>query len=279
MLEFKPYVFISLDRNKTKMIPKTIHYCWFGKEKYPPRIKECIRSWKKILPDYTLKLWDESMFDFQSIPYMKKCYEMRKWAYVADYVRLYALYTEGGIYLDTDVQVLKSFNSLLDCNAFWGIDALNEQNYAFPESGVFGSVKGFHVLEEIMDYYRQLKESDVTRDDFDRLCNCWEERNRTVYRLDGSLQLVTAPVAMEYVLQRYGFKQIFQNQILNEDIHIWAEPIIQNHNKVDTPETIAHHHNVSSWFFTDRGPVFKFCYNHPRFMPFYKKVEQLRKKK
>lgn len=260
------------------MIPKTIHYCWFGKEKYPPKIKECIRSWKKNLPDYKLRLWNEDCFDFESIPYMKKCYEMRKWAYVADYVRQYALYTEGGIYLDTDVMVLKSFDSLLDCNAFWGIDAMAEQNYAFPESGVFGAVKGFEPIREIMDYYLQLKESDVTKEDFARLCNCWADENRTVYRPDGSLQLITAPVAIEYVLKRYGFKQKIENQQLDNNIFIWAEPIIQNHTKTDTPETIAHHHNVSSWFFTDRGPLFKFCYHHPFWMPMYKKLEKITSK-
>ena len=138
------------------MIPKTIHYCWFSGEKYPPKIKECIRSWKRILPDYKLRIWDASSFDFQSIPYLKKCFEMRRWAYVADYIRLYALYNEGGIYLDSDVLVLKSFDSLLDCNAFWGIDAMDEHDYAFPEAAVFGAIKGFSVINEMMDYYHNI---------------------------------------------------------------------------------------------------------------------------
>ncbi len=257
------------------MIPKTIHFCWFGKGKYPPLVKRCINSWKKNLPDYTLRLWNEDSFDFNSIPYMKKSYEMRKWAYVADYVRLYALYTEGGIYLDTDVLVLKSFDSLLDCNAFWGVDAIDDQNYAFPESGVFGAVKGLPALKEIMDYYHNLTEDNVTAEDFARLCNCCDIENRSVYRSDGSLQLVTAPVAMEHILQKYGFQQKNENQILDNGINIWAEPIIINHEKTETKETIAHHLNDSSWFFTDRGPIFKFCHNHPFWMPLYKRVEKI----
>ena len=260
------------------MIPKKIHYCWFGKGKYPPIVKKCINSWKKVMPDYELKLWNEDCFDINSITYMKKCYEMRKWAFISDYVRLYALYNDGGIYLDTDVMALKSFDSLLDCNAFWGLEAIAEENYVFPESGVFGTVKKFHILEEIMDYYHQLDEYNITSDDFARLCNCTSLENRTIYKNDGSIQLVTAPVAIEDTLRKYGFKNEIRNQVLKEDIRIWAEPIIQNHQKIDTPETIAHHLNDSSWFFTDRGPFFKFCHNHPFWIPVYKKIEKITSK-
>lgn len=260
------------------MIPKTIHYCWFSGEKYPPKIKECIRSWKLNLPDYKLRLWDANSFDFKSIPYMKKCYEMRKWAYVADYIRLYALYKEGGIYLDSDVLVLKTFDTLLDCNAFWGIDAMDEHGYAFPEAAIFGAVKGLDVLQEMMEYYHQLDDKKITAETFARLSNVWDKRNCSIYNEQGSLQLVTAPVAMESVLKKYGYQQRNANQILKNDINIWAEPIIQNHNKIDTSETIAHHLNVSSWFFTDRGPLFKFCYHHPYWMPLYKKIEKITSK-
>lgn len=260
------------------MIPKTIHYCWFGKGKYPPLVKKCIRSWKKNLPDYTLCLWNEDNFDIERIPYMKKCYEMRKWAFISDYVRLHAIYNKGGIYLDTDVVALKSFDSLLYCNAFWGLEAVTEENYVFPESGVFGAVKGFHVIGEIMDYYHQLDENHITSDDFARLCNCTALENRSIYNNDGSIQLVTAPVAIHNTLKDYGFRHEISNQTLKDDIQIWAEPIIQNHQKIDTVETIAHHLNDSSWFFTDRGPLFKFCHNHPFWMPMYKQLEKITSK-
>ena len=172
---------------------------------------------------------------------------MRRWAYVADYIRLYALYTEGGIYLDSDVLVIKNFDSLLDCNAFWGIDAMDEHNYAFPEAAVFGAIKGFSVIKEMMDYYHNIDPEEITSTTFARLSNVWDDENRSIYNADGKIQLVTAPVAMESILKKYGYQQTNRNQILDNDIHIWAEPIIQNHNKVDTPETIAHHLNASSW--------------------------------
>lgn len=260
------------------MIPKTIHYCWFSGEKYPPQIKTCIKSWKKHLKGYDLVLWDGNRFNFKSVPFVQKCIEMRKWAFAADYIRLYAVYTTGGIYLDSDVMVLNSFDSLLDHNAFWGIDANDSQNYAFPEAAVFGAVKGFEPLKEMMSFYEQLPLEEVNTDTFTRLTNVWEKQNRSIFKPDGTTHLVTAPAVMESVLRNYGYQQINTDQTLQSGIQIYAEPIIQNSNKVDTPETIAHHQNASSWFFTDRGSIFKFCHNHPRLMPLYNKVEQLRKK-
>jgi mannosyltransferase OCH1-like enzyme len=88
------------------MIPKTIHYCWFGKGQLPDLAIKCITSWKKYLPDYEIKLWNEENFDVNAIPYVKEAYFSRKFAFVTDYVRLFALYTEGGVYMDTDVEIL-----------------------------------------------------------------------------------------------------------------------------------------------------------------------------
>ena len=257
------------------MIPKIIHYCWFSEEKYPPKIKECIKSWKKHLKDYELVLWDGSRFDFNSIPYVKRCIELKKWAFAADYIRLYAVYTMGGIYLDSDVFVQQSFDRLLDSKAFWGIDANDSQHYAFPEAAVFGAEKEFCPIKEMMSYYERLSLSEVISEAFTRLTNVYENRNRTIFKPDGDLHLVTAPVVMESVLSNYGYIQENKDQTLQMGIKIYSEPIIQNSNKIDTPDTIAHHLNASSWFFTDRGPFFKFCYNHPFWMPIYKKIEKI----
>lgn len=95
------------------MIPKIVHYCWFGGAEMPPLVRWCMKSWKKHLPDYQFKLWNESNFDVASVPFVKEAYEARKYAFVADYVRLYALYTEGGIYLDSDERVLKPLDKFL----------------------------------------------------------------------------------------------------------------------------------------------------------------------
>lgn len=84
------------------VIPKTIHYCWFGGNEMPPLVQKCIKSWKKHLPDYEFKLWDEKTFNINSSEWCKGAYANKKYAFVADYVRLVVLYENGGIYLDTD---------------------------------------------------------------------------------------------------------------------------------------------------------------------------------
>lgn len=259
------------------MIPKIIHYCWFSEEKYPPLIKRCIQSWKKQLPDYKLVLWDSKSFDFNSVPFVKKCIEMRKWAFAADYIRLYAVYTHGGIYLDSDVLVLKPFDKILNCNAFWGVDANDEQYYAFPEAAIFGANKGFEPLREMMSFYEKLSLSEITPATFERLTNVFTPENRSVFDKEGHLHLVTAPTVMESVLSKYGYKQENIDQVLENNIRIYGQPIFLNGRLNDRDETIAHHQNASSWFFTDRGPLFKYCYNHPNLMRYYHILEQYRK--
>lgn len=95
------------------MIPKIIHYCWFGRGEMPLVVKWCIEGWKKKMPDYQLKLWNEDNFDINSTKWTRTAYSAKKYAFVADYVRLYALYTEGGIFLDADMKVLKPFDKFL----------------------------------------------------------------------------------------------------------------------------------------------------------------------
>lgn len=104
------------------MIPKIIHYCWFGGGEMPQLAKECIASWHKYMPDWEYKLWNEDNFDVNCISYVKEAYEAKKFAFVSDYVRLFALYSEGGIYLDTDVEVFKSFSDVLSHQAFIGYE-------------------------------------------------------------------------------------------------------------------------------------------------------------
>ena len=121
------------------MIPKVIHYWWFGRGQMPELALKCIESWHKYLPGYTLKLWNEDSFDINAVPYVKEAYEARKFAFVTDYIRLYALYHEGGIYMDTDVEVLKPLDDLLDLPAFSGYESNKFTN--FP-TGLMASAAG-----------------------------------------------------------------------------------------------------------------------------------------
>ena len=105
---------INYNKKSKFMIPKIIHYCWFGRGPMPKVVTWCIESWKRKCPDYELKLWNEDNFDVTSVPFVKQAYDAKKWAFVADYVRMYALYHDGGICLDSDEYVLKNFDDLLD---------------------------------------------------------------------------------------------------------------------------------------------------------------------
>lgn len=107
------------------MIPKVIHYCWMSEEKFPELVEKCIDSWKRVLPDYKIKEWNSQNFDFKQNKYCCEAYKNKKWAFVSDYVRLKVLYDEGGIYLDSDIEVFKSFNDLLQEKAFTGFENCN----------------------------------------------------------------------------------------------------------------------------------------------------------
>ena len=106
------------------MIPKIIHYCWFGSKQLPPLAKRCIRSWKKYLPGYEIKLWNESNFDVNIIPYVKEAYKAKRYAFVSDYVRYWALFNYGGVYFDTDVELIKPVNQVLTWGGIWGLKVL-----------------------------------------------------------------------------------------------------------------------------------------------------------
>ena len=130
------------------MIPKIIHYCWFSDlPDYPPLVIKCIDSWKKFLPDYEIKLWNSSNFDLSSCPYAQEAYNERKFAFASDYVRLQVLY-RGGVYLDSDIEVLKNFDNLLNNKAFTGFESPG--NIA---AWIFGSEKGNPIFKEFLDYY------------------------------------------------------------------------------------------------------------------------------
>ena len=131
------------------MIPKTIHYCWFGKGKKPVKARKCIASWYKLCPDYKIVEWNESNFDINMSEYTKFCYENKKYAYLSDYVRLWAVYNYGGIYLDTDVEIIKALDELLEDEAYFGFE-----NDSYVASGLgFGAKKGNKVLAAMIAEY------------------------------------------------------------------------------------------------------------------------------
>lgn len=139
------------------MIPKVIHYCWFGKGEKPKLAKKCIESWAKYLPDYSIKEWNEDNFDLNLYSYAKEAYEQRRYAFVTDIVRLYALFYEGGIYMDTDVEVIQNLDSLLEYSAVSGF----ETETSIP-TGLIASEPGHPMIKEFLDEYDGLHFNDLT---------------------------------------------------------------------------------------------------------------------
>lgn len=133
------------------MIPKIIHYCWLGDDPYPKKIQFCIDSWKRLLPDYELMLWDKHRFDIESVRWVKEAYQQKKYAFAADYIRCYALYNYGGIYLDSDVEVVRSYNELLELPYFLG----RERVSGHIEAATMGFEKSHPLCRYLMDYYER----------------------------------------------------------------------------------------------------------------------------
>lgn len=130
------------------MIPKIIHYCWFGGGEIPDHDRKCIESWKRFCPDYEIIRWDESNYDVHKIRYMHEAYEAHKWGFVPDYARLDIVYEHGGVYLDTDVELIRNIDDLLENKAFMGFEQDGEA--VSPGLG-FGAEKHMPLLREIMD--------------------------------------------------------------------------------------------------------------------------------
>ena len=160
------------------MIPKRIHYCWFGRGEKPELAKKCIASWKKYCPDYELVEWNEDNFDINCCPYVKEAYEAKKYAFVTDYVRLFAMHEYGGIYMDTDVEVVRPLDEVLDNQAFSGF----ESDIHIP-TGIMASEKDFPLFEYLLTYYH----------------------DRHFLKEDGSVEMVTNVATITSMLTARGF--------------------------------------------------------------------------
>ena len=133
------------------MIPKVIHYCWFGRKEKPQSVMEYISSWKRACPDYAIKEWNEDNFDIYKFPYTREAYMVGKYAFVSDVARLYALQLEGGIYLDTDVKLLKSFDDFLNYRSFIGMETP-----FWVSTAVIGAEANVSWVKDFYDTYTQL---------------------------------------------------------------------------------------------------------------------------
>ncbi len=212
------------------MIPKIIHYCWFGRNPKSELAEVCIESWKKYLPDYEIIEWNEDRFDISQCRYVEVAYKAKKWAHVSDYVRAFALYSVGGIYLDTDVEIRKSLNEFLHHKAFSGFESKG-----YPFTALWGAEKAHHWPSRVLSDY-QNKE----------------------------FTLETNTISVSRILEIYYKINPYEDrlQIFNNDIYIYPShyfcldfPNYATHHFegswLDSKHEVPYKHFVHSKFFTD----------------------------
>jgi len=229
------------------MIPNIIHYCWFGKNPMPAKQQKYIAGWKKLMPDYTFKCWSEKNINIQSIPFALQAYEAKKFAFVADYTRIYALFHEGGIYMDTDVKLLQSFDQYLKSGVFTSYechtsrkdipslarilteegDRKNKSVMAkVPGNGllsaVIGAEKEHPFIKDCLDFYNNSSFQEV----FDR--------NFTI------------PTVLALHAEKYGLKYIDKDQNLSGNIKIYNSGVFSDYS-TSTSNSIAIHYCEGSW--------------------------------
>lgn len=176
------------------MIPKVIHYCWFGHGEIPEKDKKCIESWKRMCPDYEIKQWNESNYDITKNAYMEEAYNARKWGFVPDYARLDIIYEHGGFYLDTDVELIKSLDDLLNNKAIMGFE-----DGCHVNPGLIIAAEPKHpTICDIMGIYE----------------------NRHFIKTDGSIDLTPSPIMNTNYLINQGLKQNNKKQTV-KDITIY----------------------------------------------------------
>lgn len=175
-------------KTETQKIPKIIHYCWFGRKPMPERNRECIESWKKYCPDYQIIEWNEDNYDLGKNRYMKQAYEAGKYGYVPDYARIDLLYEYGGIYMDTDVELVRPLDDLLYLRAYTSFEEYPTINFG----GGSGSEKGFVLLKEILDFRENIEFRKPDGSLNKATCGYYESvpLEKAGLRLDGTLQNV-----------------------------------------------------------------------------------------
>lgn len=212
-------------RNSPQLIPKKIHYCWFGGEKLPGHFQKNIDSWRRYCPDYEIIEWNESNYDVSKNKYMKQAYEHKKWGFVPDYARLDIVNTYGGVYFDTDVQVVKSFDILLQYEFFCGFESVGSVNFGQG----FGAVKNHPVIQEMLHQYENL----------------------IFVKEDGTIDTTPSPVYQTAVLERWG---LIKNGTVQQTEHFlvlspdFFSPVNEFGYGVPTENTFSIHQYVAAWY-------------------------------
>jgi len=208
------------------MIPKVIHYCWLSDEPKPKNVRQCIKSWKRLLPDFEIRCWDARSFDFDSVPFTRQAMECRKWAFVSDYIRLHALYTQGGIYLDSDVQVLQRFDRLLEYDLFTGIEKRGDTDRLFIEAAIIGACPGNATIGKCLDFYK----------------------TRTFGVRDGGMDMTPIPTLVTPIfIDDLGWQPRDTTQELANRTIVVDRTLIANSESALTDSMLMYHWNNRAW--------------------------------
>lgn len=210
-------------------IPKIIHYCWVGGNPKPQSVLYCIESWKRCCPDYEIREWNESNYDFTKNEYMRQAYEAKKWGFVPDYARLDIIYEYGGIYLDTDVEMLRSFDELLEQDGFMGFENTGDGEYFVNCGHGYGAVPHHEVIRTARDLYDTI----------------------SFMNADGTPNLLASPHFTTQALREFGLVQENRDQQL-PGMTVYASDVLCPKNfrtgKIKkTPRTVSIHHFTASW--------------------------------
>lgn len=236
-----------------KEIPQKIHYCWFGGNPLPSSAKRCIRSWEKYFPDYEIIRWDESNFNVNIIPYTQEAYKAKKYAFVSDYARFFILYHNGGIYFDTDVEIIRSFNDIIKEGPFMGVELPYKDSDNVYDLGLnpglgIGTQSYNVIFKEILEYYSKLKFFDST----------------------GKLNLKTVGEHVTSILEKHGMKNLEDIQDI-EGIKIYPTDFFCPKSPLDgklriTNNTRSIHHFDSSWMTKSRKIKIRMSTKYPTLM-------------
>lgn len=227
------------------MIPKIIHYCWFSNDKKPRSIRRCIDSWHRVMPDYEIRCWDGNSFDFDAVPFVKEAMAAKKYAFAADYIRLYALYTEGGIYLDSDVLVYQTFNPMLSDSFFCGTEAycVGEELRFRMEAAIMGAEQGHPFVKDCLEWY-----------------------SGRHYSSSANAPFLVMPEVISNLAQSMGYRRVNETQQLGDNMTIYPTTVFTNalHSDFSSKETLlAIHQNAGSWIdYSNRGWLFRLCRKH-----------------
>lgn len=210
------------------MIPKKIHYCWFGNNPIPAELKKYMKSWKKYCPDYEIICWNETNFNIDCHPFVRSAYDAKAWAFVSDYARLKVIYENGGIYLDTDIELLKSLDSFLKHDFFIGIQQAGGRDYAYATTGLgYGASQYNNVVREMLEEYDSIDFKDDEKGNY------------------------ACPILNSNVLRKYGYEPA--NEIKYYDgIVVYPSEYFDPFSTgaaemLLTSNTVSIHHYSASW--------------------------------